>query len=375
VHLTIARGRLAALAVASAASLAGCAIPESTARLGPEPDGITVSLRPELPRSGQSAEVVVESPGADSLVLESADGTDRIAAHGPKLVAEVGADFAAGQSEGPRYAVRRGRRLLDRLERPVTISSCRDGVCRRYAHDLPVRLAERNARTVEVTAGYSTIFARRSILGGGSTVLLREALSSGIWSLNGEWAGRSWNLHAAGFWSQDEHGGSLDLARVLKHGDEVSYGIAIHAGALRSGWLPEQESPLLVDRTALRLAIGPSVILRGITASSQLGIMTDGSETMQIVRTRVSANGNLTSERLPVTISAEKTFAFGGGAIVSRRRDALERLTAGIYVLNGFAIDLGVTSHRLAWPNQDPADDLRGSEVTFTLGGQYTLTW
>jgi hypothetical protein len=375
VLLDTACGRLVALALTSAVSLAGCAIPQETTRLAPEPNGVTVSLRPELPRSGQSAEVVVESPGADSLVLESDDGLDRIAAQGPKLVTQVDAGFGAGRSEGPRYAVRRGKRLLDRLDRPVQISSCRDGVCRRYYHDLPVRLPEKNARTVELTAGYSTVFARRSILGGGSTVLLREVLSGGIWSLNGEYAGRSWNLHAAGFWSQDEHGGSLDLARVLKRGDEVSYGIAVHAGALRSGWLPERESPLLVDRTALRFAVGPSVILRGITASSQLGIMTDGSETMQIVRTRVSANGNLTSERLPVTITAEKTFAFGGGAIVSRRRDALEQLTAGIYLVNGFAIDLGVTSHRLAWPNQDPADDLRGSEVTFTLGGQYTLSW
>jgi hypothetical protein len=375
VLLHTARGRRAALAVASAVSLAGCAIPETTTRLAPEPDGVTVTLRPDLPRAGQPAEVVVQSPGADSLVLESEDGLDRISGHGPKLVAQIGADFGAGESHGSEYAVRRGKRLLDRLDRPVTVSSCREGVCRRYYHDLPVRLPEKNARTVELTAGYSTIFARRSILGGGSTVLLREALSSGIWSLNGEWAGRSWNLHAAGFWSQDEHGGSLDLARVLKHGDEVSYGFAVHAGALRSGWLPEQESPLLVDRTALRFAVGPSVILQGITASSQLGIMTDGSETMQIVRTRVSANGNLMSERLPVTITAEKTFAFGGGAIVSRRRDALEQLTAGIYVVNGFAVDLGVTSHRLAWPNAHPADDLRGSEVTFTLGGQYTLSW
>ena len=374
-YLIAARGRIAALAVASAVSLAGCAIPEATTRLAPEPDAVTVHLRPELPRSGQSAEVVVESPGADSLVLEADDGLDRISSHGARLVAQIGADFGAGERDGVQYAVRRGKRLLDRLERPVTISSCRGGVCRRYAHTLPVRLPEKNGRTAELTAGYSTIFARRSILGGGSTVLLREVLSSGIWSLNGEWAGRSWNLHAAGYWSQDEHGGSLDLARVLKHGDEVSYGLAVHAGALRSGWLPERESPLLVDRTALRFAVGPSVILRGITASSQLGIMTDGSETMQIVRTRVSANGNLMSERLPVTISAEKTFAFGGGAIVSRRRDALERLTAGIYVVNGFAIDMGVTSHRLAWPNADPANDLRGSEVTFTLGGQYTLSW
>jgi hypothetical protein len=374
VFLHIARGCPAALVVASAVSLAGCAIPQQTTRLGPEPDAVTVSLRPELPRSGQPAELVVQSPGADSLVLESDDGLDRISGHGPRLVTQIDAGFGAGRSD-VRYAVRHGKRLLDRLERTVRISSCRDGVCRRYYHELPVALPEKNARTVELTAGYSTIFARRSILGGGSTVLFREVLSSGIWSLNGEWAGRSWNLHAAGYWSQDEHGGALDLARVLKHGDEVSYGVAVHAGALRSGWLREAESPLLVDRTALRFAVGPSVILRGITASSQLGIMTDGVETMQIVRTRVSANGNLTSERLPVTITAEKTFAFGGGAIVSRRRDALERLTAGIYLVNGFALDLGITSHRLAWPNANPADDLRGSEVTFTVGGQYTLSW
>jgi hypothetical protein len=116
-------------------------------------------------------------------------------------------------------------------------------------------------------------------------------------------------------------------------------------------------------------------MLKGITASSQIGIMSSGGEALQIMRTRVSANGNLTSERLPVTITAEKTFAFGGGPIISRRRDAIERLTAGIYLWEGFALDLGMTSHRLAWPNNNPADDLHGSEVTFTLGGQYSLTW
>ena len=372
--LNIVRGRLAALVATSAVSTAACAIPEQTTRLGPDPDPVTVSLRPDLPRTGQPAEVTVESPGADSVMLKSQDGLDRFSARGPKLVAMVGGDFAAGK-DVPRYAVRHGKELLDQLERPIQVTSCRDGVCRDYYHNLPVRLPEKNGRTVELTAGYSTIFARRSILGGGRTVLLREALSSGFWTVNGEWAAPSWNVHAMGFWSDDEHGGSLDLARVLKHGGEVSYGIAVHAGALRSGWLPEHQSPLLADGTALRFAIGPSVMLRGITASSQIGVMTDGHEALQIMRTRVSANGNLTSERLPVTITAEKTFAFGGGPIVSRRRDALERLSAGIYLWQGFALDLGMTSHRLAWPNEHPADDLRGSEVTFTLGGQYTLSW
>ena len=372
--LKIVCGRFVALVAAPAVLLAACAIPQQTTRLGPGPDPVTVSLRPDVPRFGQPAEVTVESPGADSVMLESDLGVDRFAARGSKLVAMVGGDFAVGEAN-PRYAIRHGKQLLDQMDRSVKVTSCREGTCTSYYHNLPLRLPEQNGRTVEITAGYSTIFARRSILGGGRTVLLREALSSGFWTVNGEWAAPSWNLHAMGFWSDDEHGGSLDLARVLKHGDEVSYGIAVHAGALRSGWLPELQSPLLADGTALRFAVGPSVMLRGITASSQIGIMTNGSEALQIMRTRVSANGNLTSERLPVTITAEKTFAFGGGAIISRRRDAMERLTAGIYLWQGFALDLGMTSHRLAWPNNDPANDLHGSEVTFTLGGQYTLSW
>ncbi len=369
------RGRAAALAAVSAAMLAGCAIPEESTRLGPEPAGVTLRVEPAVPRNGQPAEVIVESTGADSLTLTSGNGLDRYWTKGSRLDVTLDGNFGEEAGEGTRYAVRHNGRLLDLLYRPVRISSCREGVCQSYYHELPVRLPERNRRTVEVTAGYSTVFARRSIVGGARTVLFREALSSGIWTLNGEWAARSWNAHALGFWSNDEYGGSLDLARVLKHGNEVSYGAALHLGAIRSSWLPERESPLLVDKTAVRLALGPSVMLRGITASSQLGLMIDGAETMQIVRTRVSANGNLMSERLPVTIAAEKVFAFGGGAIVSRRRDALERLSAGIYLVDGFALDLGITSHRLAWPSENPADDLRGSEVTFTLGGQYTLTW
>lgn len=355
--------------------LAGCSIPQQTTRLGPDPESVSISLSPAVPRGGQSASVVVESPGADSLVLESDNGVDRYWVAGPRLVAAVAGNFGDADGDGPRYAVRHDGRLLDLETRPVRISRCREGVCRQYYHEIPVRLPEQNRRTVELTAGYSSTFARRSIIGGGRTVLFKEALSSGIWSLNGEWAARSWNAHAQGYWSADEYGAGVDLARVLKHGQDVSYGIALHVGATHSGWLPERESPLLVDGTAYRVGIGPSVILRGITASSQLGLMTDGTETMQIVRTRVSANGNLTSERLPVTITAEKTFAFGGGAILSRRRDALERLSAGVYLVEGFALDLGITSHRLAWPGDQPSNDLRGSEVTFTLGGQYTLAW
>jgi hypothetical protein len=86
-------------------------------------------------------------------------------------------------------------------------------------------------------------------------------------------------------------------------------------------------------------------------------------------------NGNLTSVRHPVTITAEKTFAFGGGAIVARRRDALERLSAAVRVFDDFALNVGLSSHRSAWPEDDPSQDLRASETRVILGGQYTVTW
>ena len=60
-------------------------------------------------------------------------------------------------------------------------------------------------------------------------------------------------------------------------------------------------------------------MLRGVTATSQLGIYSDGADAPGREHP-VSLNGNLTEVRLPVSLSAEKTFAFGGGAIVSRRR-------------------------------------------------------
>ena len=51
----------------------------------------------------------------------------------------------------------------------------------------------------------------------------------------------------------------------------------------------------------------------GIGTLPQFGIYTDGVETLQIASTRLSVNGKLTSIRQPVTITAEKSFAFGGG--------------------------------------------------------------
>jgi hypothetical protein len=206
-------------------------------------------------------------------------------------------------------------------------------------------------------------------------VLFQDALTSGVWSVQGEWSAGRWNGRVQGLLGADDRGLWLDLSRMLKQGDGMSYGLAMHAGITQSDWLDGGASPLPAHRTAYRAGIGPSIMVKGVTASSQFGFYTDGIETLQIASTRLSVNGNLTSIRHPVTITAEKTFAFGGGAIVSRRRDALERLTAAIRLVDNFALQVGMSSHRIAWPTDNPADDLRASDSRMILGGQYSLTW
>jgi hypothetical protein len=116
-------------------------------------------------------------------------------------------------------------------------------------------------------------------------------------------------------------------------------------------------------------------MIKGLTASSQLGIYTDGRETLQEVSTFVSLNGGLTEVRNPVTVTLEKTFAFGGEPMIPRRRDQLERLTLGLDLVRNFALRIGMTTHRSAWPTEDRASDLRASEIYYTIGGQYTLSW
>jgi hypothetical protein len=367
-------GFRAALKVAAALALAGCGIPTQTTRLLDGPEPVTVRLEPAVPSSGQSAELTIESPTADSIAFASENGLDRYWSAGHVLHAGLTSDFGDSVPV-PRYAARWQGQLLARYLKPARITVCHQGRCREHYHEIPVRLPEANHRTVALTAGYSTVFARRSLVGSHSTVLFREALSSGIWSAQGEWADHGWSARLEGFAGRGEHGASLDLSRVLKRAGEVSYGISLHLDTDRSEWLPEDESPVLADRTAWRAGIGPSLMLRGVTASSQLGIYSDGFQTLQVVSTRVRINGNLTEVRLPVSLTAEKTFAFGGGAIVSRRRDALERLVASVHLVDALAVNFGLATHRSAWPNDEPGNDFRASETLFTLGGQYSVSW
>ncbi len=358
----------------SLAALAGCAVPPTSTQLAVGPAPIDVQMTPTVVYAGQRTQVVVRSPGADSIAFESENGLDRYWSADSVLTAWITAVFGEAAPTG-RYAPTRNGQVLAYLKKPVHIAACRRGRCREFYHEIAVKLPERNDRVVAVTAGWSSVFARRSIRGANRTVLFDDALNSGVWSLQGEWSSGKWNGRVQGFLGADDRGAWLDLSRVIKSGDGMSYGLAMHAGVAHSDWLDADLGQLPANRTAYRAGIGPSVMVKGVTASTQFGIYTDGVETLQIASTRLSVNGNLTSIRHPVTVTAEKTFAFGGGAIVARRRDALERLTTAIRVFDDFALNVGLSSHRIAWPDEDPSEDLRASETRVILGGQYSLTW
>lgn len=363
------------VAACAGVALAGCAPATQAVRLSDGPQPVELRMRTAMLLADQPTEIVVESPGSDSIAIESDNGLDRYWSAGPVLHAKLTPTF--GDTGGTTLeAVRWHGQLLDRLKKPARISACREGRCREFYHEFPRQLLEHNRRTVALTAGWSTVFAQRSITGTDRSVLFEKALSNSIWSFQAELAERSWSALAQGFVGADQRGASLDLSRVIKPaGDGLRYGLAMHLGLTHSTWLPEQQSPLLADRTVYQLSAGPSIMIKGITASTQIGVHTDGVETLQVLSTRVSLNGNLTAVRSPVTLSAEKTFSFGGGAIISRRRDALESLGGAVHLFDDFAVTAGVTTHRIAWPNERSADDLRGTETLIRLGGEYAVSW
>ena len=358
-----------------ALSLQGCGVPTSTVNLTPGPEPVELTITPTVIHPGGSAEVQVVSPSADSISIESLNGLDRYWDTGSNLRATIGSNFG-DRTPGSQFAVREQGHLFDVLKKPMKVSVCRKGSCREYFHEIPVQLPERNERSVAVTGGWSTAFTKRAVTGRDKSVLLKEALSHTVWNVQAELATGKLSARLQGFFGSDERGGSLDLSREIKQmGEGMSYGIALHLGATHAEWLPIERNAALTTGTAYRASIGPSIMIKGLTASSQLGIYTDGRETLQEVSTFVSLNGGLTEVRNPLTVTLEKTFAFGGEPMIPRRRDQLERLTLGLDLVRNFAVRFGMTTHRSAWPTQDRTSDLRASEVYYTIGGQYTLSW
>jgi hypothetical protein len=227
-----------------------------------------------------------------------------------------------------------------------------------------------------VTGGWNTAFTKRAVTARDKSVLLKEALNHTVWNLQAEVATGRLSGKVQGFYGKDEQGGSLDLSHeISRMGEGMSYGLAMRVAATHTQWLPTEQSAALTRGTAYRFSVGPSIMIRGLTASSQIGIYTDGKATLQEISTFVSLNGGLTEVRTPITVTLEKTFAFGGEPLIPRRRDQLERLTLGFDLVRNFALRFGMTTHRSAWPTQDQMVDLKASEVYYMIGGQYTLSW
>ena len=361
--------------VCVALSLQGCGVSTSTVNLASGPEPVEITMTPAMALADGSVQLKVVSPSSDSISVESIDGFDRYWESGSTLNAKLGSDFGDSLPL-TRYAVREHGRLFDVLKKPMKVVVCRKGSCRDYHHDLAVRLPERNERSVAVTGGWSTAFTRRAVTARDKSVLLKEVLNHTVWNVQAEVATGKLSGRLQGFYGADERGGSLDLSHEIKRmGEGMSYGLALRVSATHSEWLPTERNAALTQGTAYRASFGPSIMIKGLTASSQIGIYTDGKETLQEVSTFVSLNGGLTEVRAPITVTLEKTFAFGGEPLIPRRRDQLERLTLGFDLVRNFALRLGVTTHRSAWPTLDRKSDLRASEVYYSLGGQYTLSW
>jgi hypothetical protein len=358
-----------------ALSLQGCSISTSTVNLSSGPQPVELTITPGVIHAGGAVELQVVSPSADSILIESAGGLDRYSENGGSLSARLQSDFGDPDSE-TRFAVRQNGRLFNVLKKPMKVSVCQKNICSEYFHELAVQLPERNVRSVAVTGGWSTAFTKRAVTARDKSVLMKEAINHTVWNVQAELAKGGLNAKLQGFFGADEKGGSLDVSHEIKRmGEGVSYGLAMHLSATHAQWLPTDRNPVLTHGTAYRASIGPSIMIKGLTASSQLGVYTDGQETLQEVSTFISINGGLTEVRSPVTVTLEKTFAFGGEPMIPRRRDQLERMTLGIDLVKNFALRLGMTTHRSAWPTADGTSDLRASEVYYTIGGQYTIGW
>jgi hypothetical protein len=373
---TLNRLFLAAPSVALVALvLQGCGVPTSTVDLTPGPDQVEFTITPTVIQSGATALVKVSSPSADSISIESPNGSDRFWGIGSTLETRIGSEFG-DTMPGLEFAIRERGQLFDIMKKPIKVVVCRRNDCREFYRELAVRLPERNERSVAITGGWSSAFTRRAVTSSDKSVLLKEALNHSVWDVQAELARGGLSARLQGFYGSDERGGSLDLSREIKRmGEGMSYGLAMHLGATHAEWLPSDQSAILAKATAYRASIGPSIMIKGLTASSQIGIYTDGSETLQEVSTFLSLNGGLTEVRSPVTVTVEKTFAFGGEPMIPRRRDEIERLTVGVDLVRNFAVRLGMTTHRSAWPTNNRTSDLQASEIYYTVGGQYTISW
>ena len=113
--------------VASATAAIGCGIPTQTTKVTGDPLPVTIRMEPATPGVGQPADLMITSPGADSIIFASENGLDRYWTTHDTLRVRIDPNFGeSGPTE--RYATRFEGQLLSRLMKPAEIKVCRQGV-------------------------------------------------------------------------------------------------------------------------------------------------------------------------------------------------------------------------------------------------------
>ena len=117
--------------LAAATALGGCAIPTSSTQLNPGPEPIELQMTPTVIYAGQWAELVVRSPGADSIAIESENGLDRYWSTDSVLRVALPSDFGDA-APATRYAPEWRGHTLQYLKKPVRVTACRQGRCQEH---------------------------------------------------------------------------------------------------------------------------------------------------------------------------------------------------------------------------------------------------
>lgn len=356
--------------------LQGCSSPAvTTVELADAPVPVRLRTNPAIATRAAPVQLRITTPNADSIEIRSADGFERYSGKGASLQVSLPSTFG-DSTPLARYAVRRNGHLFDVFKKPMYVTVCRNRNCREYYHELAVRLPEQNRRRVAVTAGWRTALSDRAVENSGRDLVSHDPPNHSVWNLQAEFATGTVTARLQGSFSSQARAAALDLARVIRSGgDGVGYGLAVHLGGNRGEWVPVAGSNLPSGSTTYHASVGPAVMLKGVTFTTQFGLFVDGGEMLQEMSTILSFNGGFTDVRYPLSLTMERRQALGDEPVIARRRDELQRLTLGIDVVPGVALELRMSSHQSAWPSALGGHQVSLDELSYTVGAQYTLGW
>ena len=111
-----------ACAALAAVAIAACGIPTQTTTIADGPAPVTVRLEPATPTVGQDADLMVTSPHADSIAVESENGLDRYWTTRDTLRIQLDPNSFGDSLPTERYATRFDGELLSRAKRDALLA-------------------------------------------------------------------------------------------------------------------------------------------------------------------------------------------------------------------------------------------------------------